>query len=329
MTHFLEQFKENKVLRFIQDNQKLIYIMLAILIGFLLIAPKDIKWARDRENYLVYAHQGWPLLKYYSASGLTTVLSNEPLFLLINAFIYSFVNEFTTVKIIIFSASVMTLIAMGSMTKYNFLNFLFFGGLPSILINYTTHLRQGLAMAIYLVGIAALLKDKNLKHIRFLTPFIHSSMLFLLFFELSEYALRRLNLKKHIKLLLFVVAIAAMFLFLPSVLKLIGDRRFEAYDFSFKIAGSGLGLIAWLTIGVFYILKTENKHLNIMVSLGMVFYLISYFYLEFGARVLQSILPIMVVTILNDPREWFRYTMSTMLLGFGLFSWIKDGTSTL
>lgn len=314
---------------FIDKHRKWIYIAIAIIIGLLLISPKDIKWARDRENYLIFAHQGWPMIQYNLSHGIMTFLANEPLFFVINAIIYSFTNEFNTVKIIIFSASVITLLAMGSMTKYSFLNFLFFGGLPLILINYTTHLRQGLAMAIYFVGLAALMKGSQWKWIRLITPFIHSSMLFLLFFEFCELVFRKLKVNKYVKVLIFVVAVALMFMLLPSMLRLIGDRRFDAYDFSFKIAGSGLGLIGWVVIGAFYLIYGKDKPLNVMVALGMVFYLVSYFYLEFGARVLQALLPIMCVTVLNDDRDWFKRIMTTLLLGFGAFSWIKDGTSTL
>lgn len=304
---------------------KYIYLLFTVAISYLLISPTDIMWAKDRFYYLVYAESSWTLILNNINDGFLTFLVNEPLFLLINsAFALIFTPE-SIVKIIIFSASFFTLYSLGSLSKYNFWILFLFLFVPTFLLKYTTHLRQGFAMSLYFWGLTGIANDKKLKYIRFLTPFIHSSMAFVLLYEFLEAFFKKIKFSSGLRLIFSSGVLTSFMVLIPSLAVMFGDRRAGAYAFEFGLSGSGLGFFIWLLAGSYFIIFNKKTYISTICSYGIIFYLVSYFYLDFGARVFESVFPLIVLSVVIDKKKWYRLSYIAFLILYGLLGWYGRG----
>jgi len=308
-----------------KHRKKNIYLFFALLISYLLISPDDIMWAQDRFFYLVYAESGWTLIQNNISRGLFTFLSNEPLFLLINSALALLFSPESVVKIIIFTASFLGLYSLGRLSKYNLWILFLFLFLPTILLKYITHLRQGLAMSIYFLGLAGFIDNRRYKFIRFATPFIHSSMAFVVLYELLELFFKKIKLSSGLRLFFSSVALTGFMVLIPGIAMVIGDRRTDSYVFELGLSGSGLGFLIWVLAGSYFLMFRKNDYISTICNYGIVFYLVSYFYLDFGARVFESIFPLIVLSAVTDKKSWFKLSYIAFLVLYGLLGWYGRG----
>lgn len=302
-----------------------IYLFFALLISYLLISPDDIMWAQDRFFYLVYAESSWTLIQNNISRGLFTFLSNEPLFLLINSALALLFSPESVVKIIIFTASFLGLYSLGRLSKYNFWILFLFLFVPTFLLKYTTHLRQGFAMSLYFWGLTGIANDKKLKYIRFLTPFIHSSMAFVLLYEFLEAFFKKIKFSSGLRLIFSSGVLTSFMVLIPSLAVMFGDRRSGQYAFEFGLSGSGLGFFIWLLAGSYFIIFNKKTYISTICSYGIIFYLVSYFYLDFGARVFESVFPLIALSVVIDKKKWYRLSYIAFLILYGLLGWYGRG----
>ena len=306
------------------NKKKSIYLVFSVIASFILAQPEDITWARDRINYMNYAEFSQLILERNFSNGILTLLTNEPLFLLINMFMSLLFSPENVVRLIIFLSSLGVLCALGKISKYNIWVLFFFFFLPQIVKNHIIHLRQGLGLCIYLLGLAS-----NKKILKYSSMFIHSSFIFLLLFEVLEKLFKRMKFSLSLRLLFSSVLLTCFVLIVPKLALIFGDRRATLYNFTIGHNASGLGFLIWLFVGILYIIVIKKDNVSIISSYGLIFYLISYFLLDFGARIFENIIPLILVVALSDHRKDVRSLFAIFFLLYGLIQWYSSGLSFL
>lgn len=304
-------------------KRKITYLILTALVGILLIAPKDIMWAKDRENYLVYARDSFTILKRSLSKGFFPFLLREPLFLLINVLLGSIFSPEIVIKIIIFVSSFGVLYSLGKISGYNLKIIFFFLFVPQIVKNHITHLRQGLGLSLYLMGLTS--DNKYGRAIRYLSVFIHTSFAFIILFEILDVFLKKAKLVYRKRLLVSSFILYIFIFALPKLSSLLGDRRAMQYNFTMAESATGLGFILWLLVGTFFILFIEENYNSTICSYGIVFYLISYFHLDFGARIFENIVPLILGETMSGERNNIEIIFTLFFLLYGLIQWHMRG----
>ncbi|MGB3159709.1 MAG: EpsG family protein [Carnobacterium sp.] len=312
---------KNKI---IGEDTKSIYIGITIIIGLLLIVPPNVTWAVDRLNYLDYANYSHITLGRYYESGFGTVFSNEPLFLLINIFLAFIFSPENILRIIIFSSTFLVLYSLGKKTNFSLWVLSFFVLIPQFNKNHIIHLRQGLALGVYLLS----LNQKNNKIswvLKVVAVLIHTSIAFMILFELLDSVIEKLKIKHRYKMLI-VAALFFVFVNSFSLISLfIADRRFEEYAFSVATGASGLGFILWLFVGIFFITLAKKTYTNRLCFYGIIFYLVSYYFVEFGARVFENIIPLIIVGMINEENKKIRLLYIAFLIFYGVVQYYTLG----
>lgn len=322
----IEQY-ENRPIDNRVNGKKILYLLFSVVIGIVLIAPSDITWARDRMNYLVYADYSWDIMQRYISNGIFSFLSNEPLFLGINTLLSHIMSPENIVRFIIFTSTIGVLYSLGKLSNYNFLVIVFFLFIPQILKNHIIHLRQGLGLSVYFLGLVS--GKKYGKILRFSSMFIHTSFVFLVLFEISEAFFRKLQLKFSSKISLSIIFLILLVIAVPSLASYFGDRRVLEYSFEMAQGASGFGFILWLIVGCFFIIIIKKNYINIICCYGIFMYIISYFSLEFGARIFENIIPLILVGALTDNRKEVRLLFIIFFLFFGAIQWYSNGINFL
>ena len=130
----------------------------------------------DRESYLNNAQYSDSILGINQAKGILTLIFNEPIWFLINTWLRSILDPENVIRTIIFTASFLSsysFIKLSNSKIRNILLMVIFLLLPIILKNYITHLRQGLAIGLFMLGM--LFSDWRRIAFVVVTPFIHIS----------------------------------------------------------------------------------------------------------------------------------------------------------
>ena len=310
----------------VRFNSTMIFLFICIPYG-LILCSLPLTIFLDRTYYLEYAASGgFILVNNYLSGGVVSVFFNEPLWLLINMALSLIFEPEQVVRIIILFSSVLFSYALAKKLRAkNFLLILLILLFPQVLQNYITHLRQGLALAIFMYG---MLNTKKSKLYTFFAALIHSAFYFILVFQLLEIILVKLRLNFHLKVFTYFISSVLLIFVVDSVASLIGDRRGGQYS-SEVIQVSGLGWIFWLTF--FFLLlfrsyplfKKPNGALPIFT-----FYLTSYFNLAFVARIFESMLPY-IFTGLKDLKPKYYYLLFGLLFSFCVAQWVLFGDSLL
>lgn len=253
---------------------------------------------QDRSNYLDYAEASLEILAGYAIGGPLSVLFNEPLWLLMNAGLSSFLSPDLVVRTFVFcSAYVAAYYILRSRPKswYFLLLFLL---VPQVMKKFTTHIRQGVAISVFICGWFS--KSKSLKFsLLSVTPLIHSSFFFVLFIYYLTSLLNSINFSSSLQATahtifgLFVVPSSLL------VASLVGARQANRYQLGLEDV-SGFGFIFWLTIAVLFLMQNSSYIKSNMFSLGgLIFYLSGYFLSGFVVRAFESFIPILLVSGLD------------------------------
>lgn len=316
------QFAKSKTVFFKKESSLAMYIIPFLYSIFLsILIPVD-GTILDRANYLEYVNSSEIILLRNLNSGYLSVLTNEPIWLLINIVLNHFFQDEISVRLIIFFASfTSSYLILKEKSKSTFLILLILI-FPSVIIKYVVHLRQGLAISFFLIGWFSNIKIKRYLFF-FLTPFIHSSFFIVLFlFAVSRFL-------KSLKLSTEIVLVSVIFLGLFSTFginyfsNLLGARQANEYDFSY-IAVSGLGFIFWFIILIIYLLQGGNfNKSNYLILACIVFYLTTYFLLDITSRVFESVI-IIVLIAGKDLTSWRKIIFILAVFIFIVLSWVLN-----
>ncbi len=274
----------------------------------------------DFNNYLVVAEFAPVSLLKIINEGFLPFLSNEPIWLLINTLLALVFEPEDIVRLIIFlSAFAVAHVTLRSNPK-NWIWLLLILLYYPIVKNFLVHLRQGTAIAIFLLGWFSVSRNSRIFLIT-LSPFIHSSFFFIIFLTALCKLFKKFRLGADITIPIFIAAggiIGTTLMFLASLL---GARQAEEYA-SIDATSSGLGFIFWSLICVLFLSQGRNFVRRYLFEISfLLFYLGAYFFTTVTSRVFDSALLLVLLAglALNG---WRRMVYQSSMLIFMALMWI-------
>lgn len=297
----------------------IVILIVALVYAISLIYLIPMEGIKDRENYLVYASSSDAIqLRYYSL-GVLNAFTNEPIWLFINIILGNFLLPEQTISLIIFFSAFISSFLILKSNPHFFIFLLFILFFPQIIGKYIIHLRQGLAITIFLLGWFSTSKPWRIFWLS-LTPFIHASFFFILFLLIYTHFLKKIKLAIDLRIIAVIVSGLALGLSLEYIVVILGARQADEYTFSSENI-SGLGFLFWLGIFILYWSQGYtfiNKNTFAMVV--MAFYLSTYFLIEVTGRVFESSVIIVLLASL-DLTAWRKNICFFMIISFELLGW--------
>ena len=252
----------------------------------------------DRSNYLNYAENSKLISLYYLNDGILSFLFNEPVWLMINIVLSSFLEPQNTLRTIIFVSSfTVSFLLLRNNLRY-FWILLIILAFPNVIKNFIIHIRQGLAIAFFLIGWFS--SSKSTKYFFFiLSPFVHASFFIVVSIYLITETLKKMRFAFDIKLIVYLLIGLIVSFGLGFIASLLGMRQSNEYQF-IAASSSGLGFLFWLIILFLYVLNGKEFLRKNSFILGMiVFYLVTYFFVEVTARIFESVIILVLLASLE------------------------------
>lgn len=275
----------------------------------------------DWSNYLVYADNSLSILLLNASNGIGSLLTNEPLWLLVNSALRIFFDADSLVRIIVFfSAFVVSCIVL-TVFKRNFFLALIVLIYPPIVSFFLTHIRQGLAVSLFLAG--CMYPRLSVKIILYVfAMMIHSSFFFIVSFIFLLRLLEKLKFTWDIKIISFVFYGLCISFFLENIVVFMGARQGLEYEFE-AIEISGLGFLFWLVVMIIMICEGRVFLDKNFFSIATVsFYLSTYFSFEVAARIFESSV-ICVFFSAFSLSKWRFSAFLVLIVFFEIFIWVS------
>lgn len=293
--------------------------IVAILYGVTL-ASLPVAAFKDRENYLTYAERSWEIFLYYLDGGAVSLVFNEPLWLLINAALARFLEPESVVRcIIFFSASVVSYKVLRTNAAHFFWLLLILL-LPQVVKNHIIHLRQGLAVAVFLLGWFDTVRYRRWT-IMAMAPFIHSSFFMIYALLFVSWIAVQCRWALDLRLFFFVfsgIVTSFLVLWLGEIL---GARQVQYYGF-LESNVSGLGFIFWTAVLSLMMAQGRKFLRDHVFEFGFIaYYLAAYFFMVVAGRVFESGLLLVLLACLAMTR-WRRAFFLVGLLFYFSAQWL-------
>ncbi len=248
----------------------------------------------DRDNYLIYAQEARALLEGRFETGWLATLANEPLWLLLNFALGAVLAPEEVLRtLVLVPAAVVAKLVLGSRPR-DFAWLLLFLLLPQVFKNHVVHLRQGVAIAVFLLAWFRPAGGLRLT-LLLCTPLIHASFFFVLTLMGLVGLTRRLRLAADLQLLTAGGAGISVGLTLQLLARALGARQGEEYQFVATDV-SGIGFVFWFAVLVLFCLQGRDYLRRHALALAAVtFYLATYFLVEVAARIFESIVVVVLL----------------------------------
>ncbi len=206
---------------------------------------------KDRVSYIKYAAQSDQLISGYLSHSAIKLLANEPVWLMINAGLAQLLSPEYIVRLIIFVSAFITSYILLKSNPRNANWIMVFLISPQILLKFTLHLRQGLAIAFFLLGY--FYYGGIRRYLLMISAgFIHSSFFFIFPFLLAPYFFRKLKFAIDLRIFVIIGISIALVLFLDVAADIFGARQANL-DRTLNI--SGLGFVFWLAIACLFLFE--------------------------------------------------------------------------
>lgn len=293
--------------------QKLACLLIALLYASLL-CQFPMEGVVDRENYLEMARVSPLIMARHLGQGIHSFFANEPVWLAINSVLGLLFADTEVVRIIVFfSASVVSYLLLVNNPK-NFFWLLLVLVFPQVMKNFVIHLRQGLAIAVFMLGWFSAGSKKRRFFIG-LSPFIHSSFFIIIAILLGGWLLKKLKMAADIKLLLYFAVSLSLALLVAQLSALVGARQAETTAVTAE-AASGVGFLFWSAMLMLLLLQGRRFLHQYTVATGiLIFYLAAYFFTPISGRVFESGVLLVLLALLATT-GWRRIIALTVLLAF-------------
>lgn len=304
---------------------KIVVFLLSITYAFFLSNLK-IDAFKDRDNYFVYASSSWDILTANLSQSIVSTLSNEPLWLLVNSTLSLFLIPENVVRCLIFFSSFVTAYFLLNVSPKNIILLILILIFPQVIKNYIIHLRQGFALAIFILGWFSVNNNKKILFF-LLAPLIHSSFFFIITLLGFSYLISRMRLNYDISIV-FNILIGLFFgLNLAYISSFFKVRQAETYDFTADNI-SGLGFIFWFFVLLTYLIEGRSFIQKNILSINfLVFYLVLYFFIEVSGRIFESVAVFVLMSgiFLTGLRKVLFVSGFIFYLAFSLYlgSWNK------
>lgn len=271
---------------------------------------------QDRANYLIYASHSDQIMADLMSMSPSVTLANEPVWLLFNIGISKLFDPDDALRILIFFPA---FIVPWLILKHNhrhalWLILLFL--LPQILKNHIIHLRQGLALSVFLLGYFS--ENKWHRSTLMLTAgLIHSSFLFIVTIFVIVRATNVLSIASRQRIAIQLICFALLGAVTMTIASSLGARQGSEY-YETQIEFSGLGFMFWSTV-LILLLSAQRQFLqkNITSISIITFYLATYFTLPVSARIFESGLALVCISGL-ELSGWRRLIFLVQMLIYGL-----------
>jgi len=275
---------------------------------------------KDRVSYIKYAADSDRLIEGYLSHGIVKLIANEPVWLMINASLAHLLTPEAIVRLIIFTAAFITSYVLLKSSPKNAGWIMVFLISPQILLKYTLHLRQGLAIAIFLLGYFS---QGGLRRYLLMisSGFIHSSFFFIFPFLLIPYFAKKLRLALDVRIAVIILVSIALILAIGFIAGILGARQASLLG---EVNVSGLGFIFWLGIACLFILEGGRYLREHQLAFSiLIFYLFTYFSLVFSARIFESGLSLVLLAGLLLT-GWRRQAFIVGYLLMMVFLWLTQ-----
>lgn len=285
---------------------------------FLANLPIDIFF--DRINYFAYASNSDFIVSLYDGNP-RALLANEPLWLYMNIWLSHIFDAEQTVRFFIFSSAFLSSFFLVRKEKANIVWLILFLLMPGLIKNYIVHIRQGVAIAIFMAGYYS--KSKYSRAILWaMTPFIHASYFFVLMLAGINYVTTVMRFPTWVRVSFFTACYLVTALMMDVIASGVGARQIIEYE-NVEVVVSGLGFLFWtLVILMFLSSGAEFIRQHALPISILALYLGTYFLVPFAARILESGLFLILVSGLAL-RGWKRsayLAMLTLFIAFTYFS---------
>lgn len=293
-------------------GRRFLSFLFAIFYGYMLVSL-DGKYFFDRDNYLAYATKSHKLIdEYLDNGGVVGFLSNEPIWLYINQVLGNYLEPIQVVDTIIFVSACTMAFTILSFPRISFILGLLFLMNLQIAKNYTIHLRQGTALALFTFGWTRV--GPAGWGFRLLGALTHTSILILEAIFLMVSLIHRFKWSGAFLRLNYLILTSIVTVSLVSVGGYFGARQSARYGEQ-AASMTGLGLGFWLVVLLLFLVQGKEWLRNNGAATSV---LIAYVLLsvtsEFGARVLESGLVVIYLSGLQLPANWRTRFVSLYLV---------------
>ena len=274
----------------------------------------------DRDNYLIYASAYDLIFINIIQSGFFSFIFNEPFFISVIFLLSTFFGTEDILRVIIaFSTFSTFYLVLRNVPKRFLLLALLILLSPQVLKNNIIHLRQGLAVSVFLWGWFSTKPSRKII-LLFLAALTHSSFFIVDFSLLTIFIIQRLKISNSIKYLFYSAYGLALGFFGIAISAYLGARQGLSYE-GVEAETSGLNFIYWLFILVLYLSQGKIFFEKNAASLFfIILYLTTYFTLPVTARVFESVLIIVLLASL-DLRGYKRQAFYILYVFYFIYSW--------
>ncbi len=296
-------------------------LLFSFLYSFLLACAIPVDAVLDRVNYLTYAADSEIIITRYLSNGLISLIFNEPIWLGLNFFLSLLFSPENTVSVIVFISSFLSSYFVLRVSPKNIVFLLFILFVPQVIGKYIVHLRQGLAISVFLVG--WYMTNIKLRYLLFfITPFIHSSFFFVLVLFFFTDASLKMKLARDIRSILVICVGLALGVGLSYIASFFGARQATEYQFT-SDSVSGIGFLFWLgTLSLYWLQGRVFARKHAFSISAIIFYLSTYFFLEVSGRIFESMIAIVLLASI-DLRAWRKNAFLIALSFFVLLTWLQ------
>lgn len=265
---------------------RLICVVIALIYATLLAAI-PMAGVIDRDNYLDMARVSPILIARNISNGILAVFTNEPVWLGLNSVLSFVLEPDIIVRLIIFFSAFTVAYLVLRHRKENVLLLLLFLLMPLVVKNFIIHLRQGLAIAFFMLGWFATSNKKKWLFLG-LTPFIHSSFFLVLPLIVVGRLLLKLRFALDIRIIAYVVCGITVGVGVGVIAAALGARQANT-TVNMEAGISGVGFVLWSLIAVLFFLQGKKFAKSYVAEFGiLIFYLATYFLTPITGRVFES-----------------------------------------
>lgn len=306
-----------------RGNDRIAAGCIALVYG-LALASLPLELFKDRESYLRYATDSLTILEALWHVSPLAAMANEPAWLLLNHFLsIAFEPEGVVRALIAIPAVTVAWLTLSNAEgRISLAWFALLLLLPQVVKNHIIHLRQGVAIAVFLAGWFT--ASRPVRALCFsIAPLIHVSFAAVIGLTVVVWVLNRIRASVHLRLFVGVMISAALGLGLRWLAFGLEIRQAEEYDFVAKEV-SGLGFVLWFTVLVLMLAQGHRFIIrNTFALFSLALYLSLYFVVEISARVFESSLLIVLMAMLTTTGLRLR-ALQAIILFVLLFQYVTQ-----
>ena len=277
---------------------------------------------KDRQNYLNY-FTGAPLILLSRAEGgVVSMLANEPLYVLICLVLNVVMEPEEGLRVLIFAGAFLVAFNSMRLAPKHLVLVLCFLLTPQVLKNHVVHLRQGLAIGVFLTGWNST-RPRLRWTFMLLAPLIHSSFVFILLLMGVGSLLRRFTSSKIVAFAVYAILGLGIGLLLGVVAQRLGARQGDEFEFVADPTISGQGFAFWtLPLALLFMQSRQFVAEHLLEIGSMILYLATYFLSPVTGRVFESSLILILIAGLRMHRR-SRLIFLVLVGTYAAMQWLQ------